>query len=254
MANNYNQYPSVAIKEASNKLHDYGKIVKQETWQSVKSPDDTLELLNYVLTFPVPVDRIVLEKEVKPSLPWADHHFNERVSGKPVNPPPSSDYWPFNPGSSNFKKNQSYSHTYPERFWPKFAGGATRCLEGVRFKYGDLRDVIDLLVKYPHTRQAYIPIWFPEDTGVVHNERVPCTLGYHLIMRGGFMHLNYYIRSCDILRHFRDDIYLACRLLLYTIDEVLKQNKTRVLLPGMFNMYITSLHCFAKEREVLKKY
>ena len=29
-------------------------------------------------------------------------------------------------------------------------------------------DVIDLLEREPFTRQAYLPIWFPEDTGAFH--------------------------------------------------------------------------------------
>ncbi len=34
---------------------------------------------------------------------------------------------------------------------------------GIRYRYADLHDVIDTLNKDPLTRQAYIPIWFPED-------------------------------------------------------------------------------------------
>ncbi|MCA1799997.1 MAG: thymidylate synthase [Actinobacteria bacterium] len=64
----------------------------------------------------------------------------------------------------------------------------------------------------PSTRQAYLPIWFPEDTGAVHGRRVPCTLGYHFLIRNGKLQITYYIRSCDFLRHFRDDVYMAGRL------------------------------------------
>ena len=66
--------------------------------------------------------------------------------------------------------------------------------------YGDLDDVVTLLTNDPLTRQAFLPMWFPEDTGVVHGTRVPCSLGYHFMQRDGRLSITYYIRSCDIVR------------------------------------------------------
>jgi len=72
------------------------------------------------------------------------------------------------------------------------------------------------------------------------------------------MYINYYIRSCDIIRHFRDDIYLACRLVYHLLDSL---RQTAIyseiefwdnIQPGQLNMYITSLHCFHNEKELLK--
>ena len=71
---------------------------------------------------------------------------------------------------------------------------------GIRFSYGDFNDVLDLLEKEPFTRQAFLPIWFPEDTGCHHGERVPCTIGYHFMRRGNFLSVVYMIRSCDYIR------------------------------------------------------
>lgn len=263
---NHNQYPSQAIKAAKDKLYVMGRKVEQETWQSKESPDDTWELLNHKVSFPMPLNKDLLVPEVRPNLPWADKHFEERVGGRPLNPPPSADIWPFNAGSKEFRTDTKYDHTYPERFWPKYAGHFCnselldpnydgpyiRPNKGVKFEYGDLNDVINLIKKYPHTRQAFLPVWFPEDTGSVEGQRVPCTLGYHFIMRNGFLHMNYYIRSCDIIRHFRDDIYLAVRLLYYVLNRATSSWESEVL-PGMFNMYITSLHCFYSEKEILKQ-
>jgi thymidylate synthase len=79
--------------------------------------------------------------------------------------------------------------------------------------------VIDLLRDRPTTRQAFIPIWFPEDTGAHHGERVPCTLGYHLMARDGRLKIVYYMRSCDFLRHFRDDVYMAGRLCQWVCER-----------------------------------
>ena len=41
---------------------------------------------------------------------------------------------------------------------------------------------------------------------------MPCSLGYHFTLRGGLLHVTYFIRSCDFLRYFRDDVYMAMRL------------------------------------------
>merc|ERR1712167_60985 len=105
-----------------------------------------------------------------------------------------NEYWPFaQKNNKQFKKAKKFSHTYPERIWPPSK-------KGIRFRYGNLDNIVELFNKDKLTRQAFLPIWFPEDTGAVHGERVPCTLGYHFIIRDGYMHVNYYIRSCDYLR------------------------------------------------------
>jgi thymidylate synthase len=145
-----------------------------------------------------------------------------------------------------------FSHTYPERIWPKRAGISSIAPrpdnnKGIRYDYGDLADMVDLLKREPETRQAYLPIWFPEDTGAPSYQRVPCTLGYHFIRRHGFFHMTYYIRSCDIIRHFRDDIYLALKLYYWIKDVSLPKT-----IPGLFTMHIVSLHCFYNERGLLK--
>lgn len=93
-------------------------------------------------------------------------------------------------------------------------------LFGIHFRYGDYGDVLDLLAEDPYTRQAYLPIFFPEDTGAVHRGRIPCSLGYHFLLRGNKLHCWYEIRSCDAVRHFRDDLYLASRLVAHTIEQL----------------------------------
>jgi hypothetical protein len=67
-----------------------------------------------------------------------------------------------------------------ERYWPKYINWAQDeepqdAMFGIRYNYGDLNDVVDLLARSPATRQAVLPVWFPEDTGAVHGERVPCS-------------------------------------------------------------------------------
>jgi hypothetical protein len=177
--------PSEAIKWTKERLSNYGYVVKTEKWQGIESPDDMWETMNHSFQFFVPETLDELRTEVRPNLPWADDHFQERVSGLPLNPPPSHEWWPFaQKNNEQFGGKEKFSHTYPERIWPKTAtldpdngDPEYRTLEGIRFEYGDFGDVIDLMEREPFTRQAFLPIWFPEDTGTVHGERVPCFTG-----------------------------------------------------------------------------
>ena len=251
--------PSEAIKWTKEKLIDHGYVVKTERWQGIESPDDMWETMNHSFQFFIPESIQELVEEVKPNLPWADDHFSERVGGEPLNPPPSNEWWPFNQKKNEkFKKDAKFSHTYPERLWSRFAGDKFEHIDephkGIRYDYGDFGDVVNLLQREPFTRQAFLPMWFPEDTGVVHRERVPCTIGYQFMRRGDRFHIVYYIRSCDYIRHFRDDIYMACRKLMWILD-ILKTRDSETwgdVKPGYFAMHITSLHCFNKEKGILK--
>jgi hypothetical protein len=248
---------SDAILWTKECLKDYGRTVKTERWQGIPSPDDMFEYLfhSFKAEIPVGVDQLV--KEARPNLPWADEHLTERTGGIPLNPPPSHVNWPFaQKNNEKFGGNTKFSHTYPERIWPKFASeDSDKKLSGIRYEYGDFDDVIDLLQREPYTRQAFLPIWFPEDTGSVHGERVPCTIGYHFIRRNNYLHVVYYIRSCDYIRHFRDDIYLACRKVQWSIEKLKEKDydNWKDVIPGYLSMHITSLHCFNREREILKQ-
>lgn len=246
--------PSEAIKWTKDRLKDSGYVVKTEKWQGIDSPDDMWETMNHSFQFFIPENRADLVKEVKPNLPWADDHFEERIGGLPLNPPPSHEWWPFSQkNNEQFGGSTKFSHTYPERMWPKNTSDKTN--KGIRFEYGDLSDVISLLDREPFTRQAFLPIWFPEDTGVVHGERVPCTIGYHFMRRGENLHMVYYIRSCDYIRHFRDDVYMACRKLMWILEELKYRSPESWsnVKPGYFAMHITSLHCFNREKGILKQ-
>jgi hypothetical protein len=203
---------------------------------------------------------------------WATDHFQERVSGIAHNPPPSALSWPYavrSNGDHTDTRGQ-YDHTYPERFWPKHADRFTNLdvdpsvggRRGIRFAYGDLADVVDLLVKSPLTRQAYLPVWFPEDTGAVDGQRVPCTLGYHFMVRRGRLSVRYYIRSCDAYRHLSNDIYLAGRLAQWMVEMVntttaigetdsIFESHQPLELGGLI-MHISSLHSFVGDGKKIR--
>lgn len=264
--------------------------VEVPTWhaQDVRGVEHLVsyELAQVSLECPIPSTPQDAVLDVEPQMPWAEEHFAERVSGKPLNPPPSAERWqtagvadkhrtiqePGPEGSPVMK----YSHTYPERFWPKkagpildyegresyrFQGRAVNIPHyGIRFKYGDLGDVRDLLVSEPLTRQAYLPVWFPEDTGAVHKERVPCSLGYHFLIRAGQLNVTYMIRSVDFVRHFRDDVYLAMRLAQWMVGQInehfnvtAEDPNPNELRMGNLVMHVMSLHYFQGDLDRMER-
>lgn len=252
-------------------------VVPASTWQSIKAPQPMVELMNtsFSLKLEPPVNLSVdlegYRQAIRPNLPWADLHFEkERVSKAPVNPGTSWKIWPYAKSADLHRRggeDPQFDHSYAERYWPKFAGTTPGGLlpetpdpslarQGYRFPYGDLDDLVEVLLADPLTRQAYLPVWFPEDLGAARRgKRVPCTLGYHFLFRQGKLHLVYPMRSCDYLRHFRDDLYLTIRLLLWVLEQcrLADPGTWGAVVPGVLTMHITSLHMFLSDRELLRK-
>lgn len=235
---------------------EYGAVEEVDVgeWQSSDIKGDrskvTWEIREASLHFGMPDSIVGAAQLIRPNLPWAEDHFQERVGGAPLNPPPSQAWWPFaQNGHQEFVDGGGkFSHTYPERFWPKYEQiqGLPYVRSGIRFNYGDYGDVIDRLVKNPLTRQAYLPIYFPEDNGAPEGERVPCTLGYLFLIRNNQLHLTYYIRSCDFMRHWRDDVYMGVRLAIDVMDQLnyrLPPEHPPIFM-GEMAMHIGSFHIF----------
>lgn len=237
---------SLVLKDTAEKLKTEGSLVKPNKWQAIDAPLGMWEILNHSFTCKIANDLTVLQEQIKPDLPWADVHFMERTSGYPLNPPPSYMIWPYYKQDENWRRvGNKFSHSYPERMFPPYT-------TGIRYDYGNLNDVVDMLVKDPYTRQAFLPIWFPEDTGATHGERVPCTIGYWFIHRDNQLSMVYPIRSCDFRRHFKNDIYLASRLLLWVLDQLKeKDSYWESVEPGTLTMQIWNLHVFEGEQNFI---
>jgi thymidylate synthase len=259
--------------------------VPQKRWQGRDVTSDpsarTYELTNVA----VDVDLGGVESldhwraDCAPNLPWADDHFLERVGGEPLNPGAEWKNWPWGKSADTFREDGLFNHTYAERLWPRWARGEEggvfderwknregeerkypspavmeyQELEGIDRRLGDLQDLVELLVADPYTRQAYIPLFFPEDTGTAHAGRRPCTLGYQFILRADALHVYYPMRSCDLVRHFRDDCYLCIRLLIWILERCRARDAAvwSKIKTGMYTMHCTSLHAFENDRRAL---
>lgn len=284
---------SQAIEQASHQLQFRSELVHSARWQGADIADKP-EMATHEIThasFGVDMSKIkvpstcidrdlgFLKDDIQPNLPWADNHFEERVCGVPINPGKEWQNWPYGASAARFLDARGmFNHNYMERYWPKDAGavqvptsdalqyqelreggahvsyaGLAHPNRGIMYEYGDLSDVVKLLASDPYTRQAYLPVWFPEDTGGG-SKRAPCTIGYHFLMRDGKLDINYHIRSCDFVRHFRDDLYLTARLLLWVLDECRKiDSKWEDVAAGKFIMQIGSLHIFRNDYTMLFK-
>lgn len=231
-----------AIFNARYALKQLGEETQTENWQGDKSPFEFIELINLTLEAPLANTKEQAKEYCDPFWPWANEHFEERVSSVPYNPPPSHTKW-LKKSGEYLESDSKFSHTYPERIWSK---GLHR---GIRYDIGDLSDAIELLKQDLHTRQCYIPIYFPEDlTAARQNKRVPCTLGWHIMIRDNKVYIHYPMRSCDAIRHFHNDLYLANRLVLWIIEE-LDCN----LDVGSILFSSTSFHCFTNDKYALNK-
>lgn len=248
-------FDGIAYEIGETLIND-APIVDTLSWQGQQSEEGkfaTREIQDLLFEMAMPWPIEVLRETVKPNLPWADKHFEERVGGFPLNPPPSAAEWPF--AQAGHKDHTDvigrFSHTYPERYWPKYAG-SVGFPRGIRFETGDLWDVVNLLIRDPATRQAYLPIWFPEDSMAARSgERVPCTLGYHFMIRRGKISVTYLIRACDFLRHFRDDVYMTIRLAQW-VREMLEVKAQISIDLGNLTMHVMSMHVFEKDMDIVK--
>lgn len=248
-------YSLLAKDMLSREPFDRGEVHAQKTTTPEMVTREIRHLTQY---FSVPPSQATWAEITKANLPWAEDHFLERVSGEPLNPPPAEAWWPYaQKGNEAHKKGKKFSHTYPERFWPKWAElkEFAQSHTGIRFEYGDLNDLVEILKNNPRSRQAYLPVWFPEDLSAAkQGERVPCTLGYHFLLNPqGKLDCSYFMRSCDMIRFYRDDVYMAGRLLQWICDQVGTRGHTgEKLVPGELVLHIANLHTFMGDQQFLE--
>lgn len=256
------------------------KEIHTDNWQGIPVKNNPsarmLELVNasmYIPKMPWSPELLARDLSRAVNLPWAEDHFFERVCGMPINPGEEWANWPDGGSAARFLDDRGmFNHNYMERFWPRLAGlveSPTRNRDefiqkysaqpvsenrGIRGLYGDLNSLVNLLRSDPLTRQAYLPMFFPEDTGDANPGRKPCTLGYQFIRRDNLLHVYYPMRSCDFYRHWGDDVYMAVRLAMWVLERVKRDSPDwdGVEL-GSYHMHCTSLHMFMNDYFKLKE-
>lgn len=210
-----------------------GFSINRGEWQALhddRPQTKVVELYDVSIDTSVPDTVEEWQEFCQPNLPWAEDHFQERISGEPLNPGEQYKNWPwYQDGWEAQNSDGTFSHTYMERMWTEDND------------YGTIEDLIHLLIDRPYTRQAFHTIWWPNDTmNAKRGERVPCSLGYLFQMQQGALECYYYLRSCDYIRYMWDDIYMAGRLLQFMV-------KSTSLPLGQLHTKIANLHIFQDE-------
>lgn len=229
-----------AQEEIKRDLAEMGIEVRPKTMQDkvIEGNEEyfTKELQNYSYTILDVKSNMITGV----SQPWADAEFEERVYD-PWNRDEvgGGTYSPdfVNPGTAwetrkevwtEFMHDGRMAYTYNERFWNN----------------DQLRKIIDRLKEDHDSRQLWLSVWDPcidpDNLGGV--SRVPCSLGYNFQFRDGKLNIHYVMRSCDFSTHFRNDVYLAIKLLEYVAKEA-------GLEVGNFTHSMFSLHVYKKDIE-----
>ena len=184
---------------------------------------------------------------------WANAEFEERISGKPINPGKA---WELNKGMweeflvhkfSNSNKLY-FDYTYAERM-SSFADYIDK--DGNDIGFTILKNIITLLKEDPDTRKAVLSIYNAEldNNNLDGKARIPCSMYYQFLIRntndGKQCNIIYNQRSADYVGHFGDDVYLAWRLMEYVANEV-------GVKPGYLFHQIGSLHAYQRDWWKLK--
>lgn len=212
-------------EEVKRDLAEMGILVKPKSMQDkiVEGNEDywTNELQNYGYTI----------KNAKSSditgvnQPWADLEFEERINKEYV----------VNPGKAwetrkevwtEYLHEGKFAYTYNERI----------------HLANQLQKLIERMKKDPGSRQLWLSIWNTnldiDNLGGL--SRVPCSLGYNFQIRNGKLNMHYLMRSCDFSTHFRNDVYLAIKLLEYVAEQTGYE-------VGDFTHTMFSLHVYNKD-------
>ena len=216
-----------AYKEIERDLVEMGVVVHPETMQDLQVKDNpdyvTKEIVGYTycVTSQDILDTYQFMGEMKLNKAYIFAESHDRTTNPPVNPGNSwehrRDVW------GKFLRNGKFSYTYSERIAPMF------------------NKVLMELKERPNSRQIIIPIYHPVDNlkwgG---RERVPCSMYYQFLVRGGYLNLIYTMRSCDLYAHFCYDVVLA-RMLQQEVAAFLGYEL------GHFTHFIGSLHIYKKD-------
>jgi len=229
------------ISEVFRDLWEMGTEVKPKSYQNkiIEGKDEfiTKEIImyNYALTsLPDSENLFLFEKET--ARRWCLAEFSERIDPGTKNPGYAwkirEEVW------EEFLVNGMFNYTYSERL--------NHITSGTLSFIPNLSRIINRLKEDPDTRQAWLPIFFPMDVAHIGGSaRVPCSLGYHFIIRNGQLDMVYIQRSADAVLHWGNDIYLAWLMKEYVANRV-------GVKAGYLYHNIFSLHSYKRDWDKLK--
>jgi len=215
--------------EVGRDLVELGTFHSSDSVQGWKVKGNPLYDMKEIIGYSYKLESIKDAHELFEKNEW-DYLFAEvaeRVCGQPSNPGKSWEHrrevW-----EPMLDIRNRFDYTYSERIAPQ------------------LNYVVEELEKNPNSRQGVILIYDKRDRycfgGV---ERIPCSLSYQFLVRGGYVHIIYNMRSCDYFTHFKFDSVLAYMLMDWMAIHLKR-------LAGTLTHNIGSLHCFRQDWEKAK--
>jgi Thymidylate synthase len=235
--------------EIARDLKEMGIKVDNAMMQDKAGSFPTLELINYGYTVTHPE-----VQDLQPTMPWAKREWDDRVAAVMGSPSPLGTAWqtradekmdwsefieydgkPLPPGISLERMKQLSPHARLDPMRLAYSYGE-------RFALNDqVMRVIRELRRNPQSRQLYIAMWDPhQDSERLGSRRVPCSLGWHVMLREGLLHITYSMRSCDFVTHWQND----CWLTLMLLDFICMRTGNH---PGRFSQFINSFHVYEKD-------
>jgi len=225
--------PYELISEALRDLDEMGIIVKPTSMQNKKIKGNeefwTKEIQDYVY-------KLVSREDDAPlfvfedTREWAQEEFIERIAKHYENPGAAwkvrSDIW-----TQFLNVNGQFDYSYNKRL--------NRYTALDLIKMGIERD--------PDSRQYWLPIFHTSDLNYIGGtKRIPCSLGYFFMVRGGQLNLTYIQRSADAVAHFGNDVWLAWEMMEYMAAQTGYK-------PGILTHHIFSLHSYKKDWDALTR-
>jgi len=221
------------MSEIFREVWEMGHIVHPHSMQNKVVKDDdsfsTKEITNYSYSLTSLNKEDYLFFADSRAKAWADAEFYERVDSDYSNP---GEAWKLRPD-----------------LWKQFLNELGQFDYSYNRRIGfSIHEVINELTINPDSRQAIIAIWDPmkDPAGLGGKFRVPCSMYYQFLVRGGKVNVIYNQRSADVVTHFGNDVYLAYQLMLH-ISIAIHMD------PGYLFHNIGSLHAYKKDWPQLKQ-
>lgn len=231
-----------ARQEILRDLVEMGVVVHNFSYQDKVvegDPDyDTLEMIGYTyaITSFSPEIWLPLIECCGLSLDYISMEFRERTAAIPRNPGKAWEYRP-DVWKEFIQRDGRFHYTYSERMVSAVDA------HGERYLWRAIRE----LRERPGSRQAIVTIYdkHSDTWNWGGGGRVPCSMHYQFMIRGGRLHTIYSQRSCDFMEHFPYDMVLGMMLAAYVWVAVQENNGPEIR-QGHFVHQFGSLHAFRK--------
>jgi thymidylate synthase len=209
------------IPTLRREIEVYGEYVDNDQVNAVKTTKKCKELLGVSFQIIDWSDRDETLRKNELNKLFCDRDVEDRLSPFPVNPGTAIKFDTAGVLKPYINKDTGrLRYTYSERLWYQ------------------IDNIIRLLRDKPGTRQAFMAVWDPkEDVAVLERERVPCSIGYHFLIRGNKLIMLYSMRSLEVDKCLGNDMYTASKMLEYIADQVGVE-------PGYIQFNVGSLHIF----------